>query len=421
MNTISFSLAAFAGLLCATPSTPVQNSSSTSPSTRGGGLVRVSADGSATDDDPSPQASKFERDEWKRKLGVADLDARERALDALVQIARDDRDARRALEEWSRDRDAAELAWTSRLALRELERTASTPSPRRSLAGPLGSGRFGRGFEDLQRQMDEMQRNFGGMDSMFENLQREMRELLDRQGAPMVPGVPGTAPIPGAMSHGESFSMKSGPDGVEVEVLEDENGTQQKKTYKADTLDELLDAHPELRDRISIGHGLSPFGAPRAHSNSPWWRSNDPQDDEPFNGSARPLQPSAPGMATPPAQPSGERLGIYCATVGADELEKLGSDRNGGLRVQSVVQGSLAELLGLRRGDVLIELDGKPIESTDDVAAVLRDRQRGAELKADVLDAHGKSRTLRFKPQESSGQTKGEPGGSNDAQSGKRF
>ncbi len=416
MNSISFSLAALAGLVCATPSTPAQDSdrASSAPAARAGGLVRVSADEPASSDDPTSQKVKFERDEWKRKLGAADLDARERDLDALVQLAREDRDARRALEEWSRDRDAGELAWTARMALRELDRGGAAPSPRRSLARSQPGDRFGRGFENLQRRMEEMQRNFGGMDSMFENLQREMRELLDRQGAA---GSPGTPLAPGASSRAESFSMKSGPDGVEVEVLEDENGTQQKKTYKADTLDELLEAHPELRERISIGHGATPFGAQGARPNAPWWRSNDPQDDEPFNGSARPLRPSSPGLLTPPAQPSGERLGIYCGPVGADELKKLGSDRNGGLRVQSVVQGSLAELLGLRRGDVLVELDGKKIESTDDVAAVLHDRKRGAELEAEVLDAHGKSRTLRFKPQEARDETKP----SLDSQQGKRF
>jgi predicted metalloprotease with PDZ domain len=63
-----------------------------------------------------------------------------------------------------------------------------------------------------------------------------------------------------------------------------------------------------------------------------------------------------PAAQTAPAPP---RLGIFVETV-AD-----------GVKVTSVVAGGLAEVTGLRAGDVLIEIAGTAVKSTEETRAII--------------------------------------------------
>ncbi|MBK7876668.1 MAG: PDZ domain-containing protein [Planctomycetes bacterium] len=339
-------------------------------------LVRVAegADPAERTARETDEARAFDRNAWKAKLGNRDLAARERDFDTLLELARRDGAAREALEAWSQDDAAGELAWTSRLALRELgparraggggwwQRT--TP---RSFAGP--------DFEALQRQMDDLHRQFGGMDDLFGDLQRRMDSLFQR-------GAPGLAPgVPGRVDSHSSFSLRSGPDGVEVEVEDGQGDERHTQTYKAESLEELLEQHPELKDRIQgDGQGFlfgGPGGAPRARSFG---------FTTPFGGGARTLTPGA----EPP------RLGLQCRPPTEDEAKELGLEAGVGLRTSEVVAGSLAERLGIRAGDVLVELDGTVVKDRETVAEVLRARKPGDELRATIVDAKGKRRTLTY-------------------------
>lgn len=338
----------------------------------GGGLTRVSTAPAQAG------ANEFDRAAWRAKLGGRDLAARERAFDEVVELARRDPAARAALEEWSTAEGDGDLAWTSRLALREVERAS------RKNAGPRLRARTpdAPDWRDLREQMSDLQRRFGGMDSMFDSLQRELDELMQDDGTQVSPA-PG-----GASSHAQTFTLQSGPDGVEVRVQENENGKVEEKTYTAKTLDELYAAHPELRDRVQLrAHaGLGRLFAPRTGTRMPLV----PQDDDapfggtPFDGPAQPL------LVTP----SGPRLGIMAAPVDEAEAKALGIEAGVGLAVKSVLPGTFAEQLGLQAGDVLVELDGAAIASRDDVAKVLAARKDGDELRATVVDGKGHKRKL---------------------------
>src|SRR5689334_16199034 len=83
------------------------------------GLVRLRDDGGQEKARDADEADRFDRDAWRAKLGAKDLDARERDLDALIELARTDDAARDALRDWASNEKDRELAWTSRLALRE--------------------------------------------------------------------------------------------------------------------------------------------------------------------------------------------------------------------------------------------------------------------------------------------------------------
>jgi len=342
------------------------------PQTRG--LVRV-RDGDAAEvrlqRDETPARDDFDAAQWKRRLQQPSLDEREAAYAELLALAQHDDAAHAALREWAQSGEASELAWTSRLALREL--AASGPARRapraRAFAGP--------DLSDLERRMEELSRHLGSMDSMFDDLQRSFG---------------GLAPTPhagGARSHAKSYSLRSSPDGVQLEVKELEDGREQTKTYEAKTLEELYDAHPELRSEVDLQ--IAPSMPP-----IPWLggaRGQQPRTIvplDPHGGHTPFVDPARP--LVPDAEPSSERLGVYYDEPAAD-----GSDEPG-LRVTGVVRNSYAERLGIRAGDRLVELNGARIEGVEDVKEVLRVRQPGDELRAEVRDAQGRKRSMSYQP-----------------------
>jgi len=67
--------------------------------------------------------------------------------------------------------------------------------------------------------------------------------------------------------------------------------------------------------------------------------------------------------------------------------------RGRGLVIDAVEKNTLADTLGLRRHDVLIELNGKEIRRAQDIAVILKGRKDGDELTAKVVRA-GKTITL---------------------------
>jgi S1-C subfamily serine protease len=87
-------------------------------------------------------------------------------------------------------------------------------------------------------------------------------------------------------------------------------------------------------------------------------------------------------------------LGIACTPVGADLRAKLGLQEDVGLVVDSVVEGTIASRIGLRAGDVVVELSGRSIRKREDVAEVLAERRAGEDLQVVIVDKDGKRRTL---------------------------
>jgi len=349
-----------------------------------GKLTRVVPEGQSEQD-----AQEFDRDAWKKQITARDLAERESAFDRLAGIARRDPAAREALEAWSRDDSDAELAWTSRLILRE--------TGRGSLGGsPNGWGAFGRGFD-----MDGFSERFDDLDLMFGELRADWDSMLEK------------LPHPSNGSWQEfdgskSMTLQSGPDGVTCKITEDVDGKETTREYKAKTIEELLDANPELRSRIG-GDGAQVWTFPHGGFQG---RMLTPRSGGKGGSGVYVLPPSQRdgtlfGGVTPARPPStmgksGEvrtdRLGIYCEVV--DE----------GLRVESTEPGSIASVLGLRAGDVVVEMNGTSIHAQEDVKKVLADRDEDAELSVVVEGTEGR-RTLTWKPAAKKNETS-EPKGS---------
>jgi len=292
----------------------------------------------------------FDAEEWRKALTDPDLDQRERSYRRFLDEASGNPEARAALEAWKAEGSDC-LAWTARLALGELERRERSPfGPwmRSRIGSPFDVDFFddpffsGRGFRPLRP-------------GLMDELERQFDDLL--RGARPLPGGTGT-------QHSERFEMESGPDGVKVRVHSDVDGQEETRIYEAQSLEALLEAHPELREKIDVG-----TQAPRV------------ERDE-LRALVDRLQRGTP-MRT-------DVLGVLLDAEGAgDEL---------GLSVESVLPGTLAEALGVQPGDLLLDLNGHELWSVRDVTQALRERAPADEVRLELIDGEGARVTRTWKP-----------------------
>jgi len=317
-----------------------------------GQLVRVQ---------PIPPAAPQDVEAWKQKLVDKDLDLREQSFDALVNAARRDGGLRSALEAWARDEAAGELAWSARLALREL-------GPRND---PWQGMRGRRGVFFL----DPLEQDFD-----FEELRRRMFEEFDRPFPGFGPrtGAPLPQPPQGGSgmttsSESESLSLESGPDGVKCTISRTENGQTTTEEYSAKSIDELLEQHPQLRGKV--GGGSAARGGVQQ-------RQGWPLDVQREQG---------PDVRT-------DILGVAIVPLTAEESSNLGIEPGVGLRIERVEPGTIAQQLGLQRGHVLLEMNGKTLRSRDDVSRELQARESSGPIEVIVIDRWGQRRTRSWKP-----------------------
>lgn len=83
-------------------------------------------------------------------------------------------------------------------------------------------------------------------------------------------------------------------------------------------------------------------------------------------------------------------FGARLQGVTPDIAEGLGLDRPTGVMVAMVFSGSPAEAAGLRRGDVILEMDGQPVEDPDSFGYRLATRQLGANVPVGVMRGRNK-------------------------------
>jgi S1-C subfamily serine protease len=84
-------------------------------------------------------------------------------------------------------------------------------------------------------------------------------------------------------------------------------------------------------------------------------------------------------------------LGVIARPATADEGGQ-------GLHVRSTVPGSIAALLGIQGGDVLLEVNGRALSAIDDVTTALAERGENGQVAATWRDADGRRRTGTWHP-----------------------
>ncbi len=89
-------------------------------------------------------------------------------------------------------------------------------------------------------------------------------------------------------------------------------------------------------------------------------------------------------------------LGIELGEVTPDVVEAWNLPNDKGALVQAVKPGLPAEQAGIKRGDVIVGVDGKPVGSTSEVVRIISAKAPGATVKLTVLRG-GKETTLNAK------------------------
>jgi hypothetical protein len=216
------------------------------------------------------------------------------------------------------------------------------------------------------------------MDLRFEDLRSRLDDMLRNQ--PPLTDLKG-----GSTQQYQGYKLQVGPDGVSLDATEkDADGKLQTKTYKAKDMDELLQNYPELRERIGADMHFDLQGLPGQDG-----RTLD--EDLPDGNWLRNARPSQ--------QPPTDVLGIYSSKLAPERAKELGLQPEQGLRVERVEPGTIAQVLGIRRGDTIVELDGKPIYTTDDVRKTLQSRKSDEDVVVTLIgDGEKDRRTLRWSP-----------------------
>ncbi len=92
------------------------------------------------------------------------------------------------------------------------------------------------------------------------------------------------------------------------------------------------------------------------------------------------------------------RIGLGCAPVSEAMSAQLGLDEGQGLLVQEVLEGSPSDRAGLKRFDVLLEVDGTPLTSVTDLVDAVNKAQL-QEITLKVL-RRGDEQLVRVTPEE---------------------
>src|SRR6185436_15808937 len=146
--------AALAGCALSLPSLALfQDAPPAAPAPQGS-LRRLDPSQSHEQDLKDAFTRDFDRQRWEERLTQSDLDQRERSLDALLKRARIDPVARAFLEELAKSPKGGELAWTARLALRQLGRANFPWQGFQPGADPLGSSQR---MQEWMEQLFEQQ------------------------------------------------------------------------------------------------------------------------------------------------------------------------------------------------------------------------------------------------------------------------
>ena len=294
----------------------------------------------------------FDRDAWRERLADPDLDAREAAFERIVERARRAGPARAFLDELAAG-DDVELAWTARLA----RKRASQAGVRASLFAD---------FDAMERHLDELSRRFApGWNPRLDTL--------------VIPFSSWTSPgvlRPGGVA-GRSVEVRGGDGGWTVRVTEEgEEGTSTRE-YEGESLEEILEAHPELRDEIGME---ASFVGPGMRLKV--GTSSEALDIE---GLLRAFAPTERGRL---------RIGLGAPVPMEVPTEKLGvrvrrRAEGPGLVILDAVPGTIAHRIGLAPGDVLLEVDGRPLVAEDDVSVAMAAWDRARELEVVWLDGGG--------------------------------
>ncbi|MBI1851684.1 MAG: PDZ domain-containing protein [Planctomycetes bacterium] len=354
----------------------------------------------------SGDASSEQIEAQIRDLGAVDYVVRDRAYAALRKLGAG---AKPELEKATKSEDP-EIRWRAGRLLRALasgerddvtteksdksDTTESKPRPRALRRPDRNSDDDSDATSNGSNDNDPFSgmRDWPGTDEAFrrrmETLQRQMQKMQQDMDRMMRDGgqMPGTT----VQRHGSRSTLRMDDNGVEATITENKDGKDVTETYKAKDLEDFKAKYPEVAQKLGLDHMQFQFSGPLGGGSSilrvPRFQTT-------------PTTPLVPVL--PRGDADGPRLGVVIQAPGADLAEHLGLTEGEGVLVREVVPDSLAAKLGIQKSDVLLELNGKSIGSSDDVHDALESTKAGGTVKAKIL-RHGEEKTLSAKQTEES-------------------
>ena len=366
--------------------------------------------------------------QFVKELGSENYKAR---LEAEQHLRAMGKDALPALKSAAEQGTDPEVQWRARRLIRQIERGDQQPGlgrhaerspgevqPRSGNLDPTDpvQGRFDQLFRQLERDFGvdiPRQRFFG--DGFFRDLQSQMDDLRARMDQGLQ-GVPGQQ---------QGMSMQMGPDGVKVQIkTRNEKGEEETKSYEAPDLESFQKKYPGVLEGNGIagpllfhrlfddGNQLFTMPQVRSFAWPPTARARRVQPDDVPNDFAEPPPPA------PVAPPESMRLGIRIRPEIAPELrEHLGLGESEGLMVEEVQEGTLAETLGLKAGDIVVKIGDHAIGSAQDVQDALGPIDAGKDVAVHAI-RRGKPVDLVAKKIASSSDAEAKAGAAKSGQKG---
>ena len=325
-----------------------------------------------------PGSPAFDGKLWTERLKLEDLGQRELFFGELVDLAREDSGAALWLREQASTSTDRELAWTCRLALREV--FAARHQQRRAARDRLAPSLFGPGFGSVQASPE--------MQQQLERLRLELEQMMGPRGTGLQgfgPGIRFQQVQPGQGSS-NSVRVQSGPDGTTVEITEVVDGEPQTRSYTGESMEALIEQHPELEQ--SLG-GLR-FGA-----------GSGPGAGF-FGGGPNVFRWQLGGGGTPSQQPvtRTDVLGVVVRELTDAQSAARGLPPGALLLVERVEPGTIAAAVGLGPGDALLEMNGSALTMIPDIASALELRPATGELDLVWIDSLGRRQERSWRPAE---------------------
>lgn len=374
-------------------------------------------DAAAGEKAPAPaQPSVRERvEKLVDELASDDAGVRERAEREILKLGEPARDE---LDRLTRDPDAKRALTALRMLQSEAWTRAAVPDDRRepktpSVEIPLPD--LHRFRDDVRRQMDDFLRRMRDWDQAFDtDAWKDWMPKLE-PGA-TAPGVESSGNV---VTDGRSLSWRIDAQG-RVRVATKDAPHAAETVVEAPDMDTLRREHPDLAKRLDdvMPGGARPFfrfrlRGPGSTSDRDGSAARDLGAETPRG---RPLrdgesalqrdESEAPrgGLSFPADGVTGAReigpvLGISASSVPDVLRDQLGLE-SGGVVVESVRPGTLAERLGLRRNDVLLRVAGRDVASASDIRRALESAPAGIPTEAEIL-RRGRRETVRETVRES--------------------
>ena len=325
-------------------------------------------------------------EQWIADLGNESYKVRLQAEKELRQLGKAALPSLRAAAERT---DDSEVQWRAKRLVRQIESGKTEALQKRQSRTSADGGQdpqflfrrwpiLGGGFpEDVRTRFEslfeQMERDFGldvprarfFDDEFFRDLQQQIE-------------------AGGGVSQG--MTMKVGPDGVRVEVKQkNDKGEVEEKVYEAPDLEAFRQQYPGVLEKNGLGMQLW-LGGSQGLQAPQLLRPR--RDFDAFVVPRQRAMNQQPAEAGEPAAvpPSDQRLGVVIRPeIAADLREHLGLEEGTGLMVESVQPGTLAESLGLQRGDIVVRIGSQTIGSANDVQQALGAIEPNAAVEVHFL------------------------------------